>query len=121
VFDSRTRRDGPALEILGWFNPLNNEAGKGFKLDEESLKDWVSRGAVPTVPVRSLLTRQGIKMDEFAIAPKTKASRTKVKTPKKRTSKKALKKLAGGAARAKKRATRRAAAEKKKAGAGEKA
>ena len=28
VFDGRTRRDGPPIETVGWFNPLMREAGK---------------------------------------------------------------------------------------------
>jgi small subunit ribosomal protein S16 len=60
VYDAHTRRDGPALEILGWFNPLSREAGKGFKVDADRINSWVARGALVTEPVRALLRRQGV-------------------------------------------------------------
>lgn len=60
VFDGRTRRDGPSLKVIGWYNPLTREAGKGFKIDEASLKDWVERGAQVTLAVTQLLKRQGV-------------------------------------------------------------
>lgn len=60
VFDGRTRRDGPALEVLGWFNPLNREAGRGFQVKADRLQSWVSRGARMTLALRELLTRQGV-------------------------------------------------------------
>ncbi len=60
VFDRHTRRDGPALEILGWYNPLTKEAGKAFSLDAERLKAWVGQGAQVTLPVGQLLKRNRI-------------------------------------------------------------
>lgn len=62
VFDGRTRRDGPALEIVGWFNPLMNESGKGFKCETDRLEDWIRRGAKMTLAVTQLLDKQGVKL-----------------------------------------------------------
>jgi small subunit ribosomal protein S16 len=64
VFDQHTRRDGPAIEIIGWFNPLSREAGKGFKVDADKITSWMSRGALLTEPVRHLLERQGVTWTE---------------------------------------------------------
>lgn len=74
VFDQRTRRDGPALEIIGWYNPLSREAGKGFRVEQERLLDWVGRGAQPTLPVKALLKRQGVNWLPEGMAEAKKAS-----------------------------------------------
>jgi small subunit ribosomal protein S16 len=62
VFDARTRRDGPPLEIVGWFNPLMREAGRGFKVQPDRIEDWIRRGAKMTMAVTELLERQGVKL-----------------------------------------------------------
>ena len=60
VFDGRTRRDGPALEVVGWFNPLNRDPDKGFKVESDRLQHWVNRGALMTLAVRQLLHRRSV-------------------------------------------------------------
>jgi len=60
AFDGRTRRDGPALEVLGWFNPLSKEAGKGFKVRTDRLEHWIRHGALMSMAVEELLGRQGV-------------------------------------------------------------
>ena len=69
AFDGRTRRDGPALEVLGWFNPLSREAGKGFKVRTDRVEDWLRRGARMTMAVEELLERQGVALSVPAAAP----------------------------------------------------
>lgn len=69
AFDGRTRRDGPALEVLGWFNPLCKEEGKGFKVETARVEDWIRRGARLTMAVEELLERQGVKLALPAPAP----------------------------------------------------
>ena len=56
VADSRAPRDGKVIDQVGTYNPLNGEVS--FK--EESVLDWLSKGAQPTDTVRSLLSNQGI-------------------------------------------------------------
>jgi small subunit ribosomal protein S16 len=68
AYDGRTRRDGPSLEVLGWYNPLSREEGKGFKVDSDALRKWIHDGATVTLAVRQLLGRQGV---EVPAAPKT--------------------------------------------------
>jgi small subunit ribosomal protein S16 len=68
VFDEHTRRDGPAIEILGWFNPLSKDAGKGFRVEAERLREWVGKGALPTLPLQQLLKRQGVTWEEEGAA-----------------------------------------------------
>lgn len=56
--DSRSPRDGRYLEILGTYNPLKNPPVADLK--SERVQHWISRGAQPTVTVRSILKRAGI-------------------------------------------------------------
>jgi small subunit ribosomal protein S16 len=58
VMDSVSRRDGRALAYVGYYNPMVDPAE--VKLDVDSIKQWIERGAQPTDTVRSLLKRAGI-------------------------------------------------------------
>ncbi len=51
AIDSRSKRDGAALEILGTYNPLS---GQLVQFHEERINDWVSKGAVVTDAVKRL-------------------------------------------------------------------
>jgi small subunit ribosomal protein S16 len=67
VFDQRTRRDGPPVEYLGWYDPKMKEnkenPGAQFKIaDPERVKLWISRGAKVSDTVRSFLKRAGIEV-----------------------------------------------------------
>lgn len=57
AMNSETRRDGRALEFLGYYNPMvePNE----IKIDTEKIQKWLDRGAKPTDTVRSLLKKAG--------------------------------------------------------------
>jgi ribosomal protein S16 len=56
VADSRSPRDGKTIEEVGTYNPLNGEV----TVKEEQTLDWLSKGAIPTDTVRSLLSKKGI-------------------------------------------------------------
>ena len=55
VADSRSRRDGRFLEILGHYNPRNEPPE--VKIDSERARYWIGRGAQPSETVLSLLKR----------------------------------------------------------------
>jgi len=55
--NSEVKRDGRALEYLGYYNPMNNPSE--IKIDQEKVKHWLDRGAKPTDTVRSLLKKAG--------------------------------------------------------------
>lgn len=55
--DSASRRDGRALDYVGYYNPMTEPAE--IKLDQEKIKSWMERGAKPTDTVRSLLKKAG--------------------------------------------------------------
>lgn len=50
--DSKAKRDGAFLEILGYFNPLIKVPAK---LNHQRIDYWVSKGAQPTIAVKKLL------------------------------------------------------------------
>jgi small subunit ribosomal protein S16 len=54
VFDSRTRRDGKFLEMLGLYLP-HEKPEKKFRLDVDRYKHWLSMGALPSPAVDRLL------------------------------------------------------------------
>ncbi|MEJ2182218.1 MAG: 30S ribosomal protein S16 [Nitrospirota bacterium] len=58
VSDSRTRRDGPFIEILGTYNPLRDPAE--IQVDTEKAKSWLQKGAQPTDTARRLLKKAGL-------------------------------------------------------------
>lgn len=58
VSESRTRRDGPFIEILGTYNPQRGAAET--KIDLERAKFWLQRGAQPTDIAKKLLQRAGL-------------------------------------------------------------
>ncbi|MGH7163251.1 MAG: 30S ribosomal protein S16 [Planctomycetota bacterium] len=61
AFHRNTRRDGPPVEDLGWYDPLVKEREKSFRIDEERARYWLSVGAIPSHTVRSMLKLRGIK------------------------------------------------------------
>ncbi|HSD77280.1 MAG TPA: 30S ribosomal protein S16 [Solirubrobacteraceae bacterium] len=58
VADQRSPRDGRFIETVGQYNPQTSPST--IKLDEERIRDWLSKGAQPTDQVRKLLRTQGI-------------------------------------------------------------
>ena len=56
--DSRTARDGRALEILGFYDPLTEPAT--VKLEGERIRDWISKGAQPSDMVSRLMRQAGL-------------------------------------------------------------
>ena len=58
VADQRSPRDGRVIEIVGQYNAQTNPST--IKVDEERIREWLSRGAQPTASVRKILRTQGI-------------------------------------------------------------
>ncbi len=56
--DTRARRDGPFLEILGTYNPMKDPSEINIKM--ERVKHWLNNGAQPTSTVRKLLKIAGL-------------------------------------------------------------
>ncbi len=60
--DSRIKRDGKYIELVGTYNPVTSPAE--VKINEEVALKWLNDGAIPTDTVRSLFSKQGI-MEKF--------------------------------------------------------
>ena len=53
VADSREPRDGKTLETIGRYNPQHDPSLIEF--DEDRVKDWLGKGALPSEAVSKLL------------------------------------------------------------------
>lgn len=88
VFDSRTRRDGRAIEELGHYDPLEKENEKKYSLNRERITYWLSHGALPTETVQSILLGQGIDVPTSgkmrALSPEERADRERQREEKRK-------------------------------------
>jgi small subunit ribosomal protein S16 len=53
IADSRSPRDGKFIEIVGRYNPQTDPSTIEF--DEDKVRGWLEKGALPTEPVSRLL------------------------------------------------------------------
>ncbi len=56
VMDSRTPRDGRAIEELGYYHPVE-AADKQVKVDLVKVDEWLKKGAQLTSTVKTLVNR----------------------------------------------------------------
>jgi small subunit ribosomal protein S16 len=54
VKEKRSKRDGKALEMLGWYE--KTERGEKKKIDVERAKYWISQGAKASPTVEKLIS-----------------------------------------------------------------
>lgn len=59
--DTRSKRDGKFLEILGYYNPYNKPP---LKMKSERVDFWRSKGAKPTPTVAKLLSQKEETVDK---------------------------------------------------------
>ena len=57
VSDSREKRDGSYIELIGTYSPLNEEK---YKIDETLALKWLKNGAQPTDTVKNIFSEVGI-------------------------------------------------------------
>lgn len=67
AIDSRRPRDGRALEILGFYDPLTDPAT--VQIDGDKLKAWISKGAKPSDTVVKLMRQAGLAEPAASAAP----------------------------------------------------
>ena len=58
AMDSRNRRDGSAIEELGWYNPIDIE--HSYDLKDDRILHWLDEGAQLTDAAKKLLRRAGL-------------------------------------------------------------
>ena len=68
VADSEAPRDGKFIEILGTYDPLEEEAA--IKINTERAVHWLNQGALPSDTVKSIFKKSQL----FKLASEQKAS-----------------------------------------------
>ena len=58
AIDSRTRRDGPEIERLGWFDPLKTDVA--IDLKEDRIIHWLEQGAQLSDKVNTIFSSTGL-------------------------------------------------------------
>ena len=58
VADSRSARDGRAIDTIGHYNPRTEPVE--LVVDEAKAKDWLAKGAQPSDTVKRLLKQAGV-------------------------------------------------------------
>lgn len=56
--DTRSKRDGKFIEILGYFNP-NTKLGENFRIKRERYDYWIKNGAQPSPTVAQIIKLAG--------------------------------------------------------------
>lgn len=88
AFDSRTRRDGRAIEELGHYDPHMQDETKKYSLNQERIEYWLSVGAKPTETVASILLNNGISLPgsnkQRGLTPEEKAAREEERAEKRK-------------------------------------
>ena len=56
--DSRVKRDGKYIELVGTYNPVADPVE--ININEEVALKWLQNGAIPTDTVKSLFNKKGI-------------------------------------------------------------
>jgi small subunit ribosomal protein S16 len=59
VMDTKTPRDGRPIEEVGLYHPIESE-DKQVRLEEERIKEWLKKGALPTTTVKKILNKKNI-------------------------------------------------------------
>jgi len=63
IAEHRKAVKGRYLEILGHYNPRSKE----ISLNKEKIKEWIKKGAQPSVTMNNLLVREGVLAKEDLI------------------------------------------------------
>lgn len=63
--DSRSPRDGKFIEIVGRYNPQTDPST--IEIDEQKVRDWLSKGAQPSETVQRLLKIKGVGVGEESV------------------------------------------------------
>lgn len=77
AIDRRRSRDGRALEILGFYDPLTEPAT--VKLETDRIKDWIGKGAQPSEMVVRLMRQAEKERAPAEEAPKRSAPRPRAR------------------------------------------
>ncbi|MGH7143478.1 MAG: 30S ribosomal protein S16 [Planctomycetota bacterium] len=79
VADTRMKRDGRFIEVLGTLDPHQTDLQKKVTLKPERITHWLSAGALPSKTVAQILTDSGILKPKARVAYRRKQQRLKKK------------------------------------------
>jgi len=117
IMDARNRRDGAAIEEVGWYNPIAKD--EMYSLKEDRILHWLQEGAQPTDTVHDILRTAGLAhkwhlmkqgLDEAAVEKEMKKWALEREDVLERRRQRAEAKVADKKAAAKKRVAEKAAA-----------
>ena len=117
IMDARNRRDGAAIEEVGWYNPIAKD--EMYSLKEDRILHWLQEGAQPTDTVHDILRTAGLAhkwhlmkqgLDEAAVEKEMKKWALEREDVLKRRHQRAEAKVADKKAAAEKRVAEKAAA-----------
>ena len=60
VIDSRKRRDGAAIEEIGWYNPIDKD--HSYEIKSDRLFHWLGQGAIASNAAKKLMKRDGLSL-----------------------------------------------------------
>ena len=60
VIDSRKRRDGAAIEEIGWYNPIDKN--HSYEIKSDRLFYWLEQGAIASNAAKKLMKRDGLSL-----------------------------------------------------------
>jgi len=60
VIDSRKRRDGAAIEEIGWYNPIDKD--HSYEIKSDRLLHWLEQGAIASNAAKKLMKREGLSL-----------------------------------------------------------
>lgn len=63
VTDSRNQRDGRSIEEVGLYHPIEVEE-KQIIVKEDRVRDWISKGAIPSDTVKRILNKINFHLKE---------------------------------------------------------
>ena len=58
VIDSRKKRDGAAIEQIGWYNPI--DPNNTYEVNDARILHWLGEGAIPSNAVKKIMKREGL-------------------------------------------------------------
>lgn len=61
VMDTKSPRDGRAIEEVGLYHPIEDEE-KQIKLKEDRIREWIKVGATPSHTVKRLLNKMNFQL-----------------------------------------------------------
>ena len=117
IMDARNRRDGAAIEEVGWYNPIAKD--EMYSLKEDRILHWLQEGAQPTDTAHDILRTAGLAhkwhlmkqgLDEAAVEKEMKKWALEREDVLKRRHQRAEAKVADKKAAAEKRVAEKAAA-----------